>query len=150
VLALLLVLENSAFSRSGWWNKIIAEGSGSLFGAEVPQIEHEHDDEHDSPNFGICVDMRLAENRRVTSLRFVNCFTRASERRELDDRFFAHFSASQFPGQPALPHHQHSIGQCDYFRKTDGTAVEFERSGVWPEGARYNLHKCALAGAVFS
>jgi hypothetical protein len=30
------------------------EGSGSLFDAEVPQIEHEHDDdEHDSPNFGI-------------------------------------------------------------------------------------------------
>jgi hypothetical protein len=28
--------------------KIIAKGWGSLFGAEVPQIEHEHDDEHDS------------------------------------------------------------------------------------------------------
>ena len=27
---------------------MIAEGSGSLFGAEVLQIEH--DDEHDSPN----------------------------------------------------------------------------------------------------
>jgi len=37
--------------------KIIAEGSGSFFGAEVPQIEHEHEqeDEHDSPNFGIWV-----------------------------------------------------------------------------------------------
>jgi hypothetical protein len=33
--------------------KIIAEGSGSLFGAEVPQIEQE--DEHDSPNFGLWV-----------------------------------------------------------------------------------------------
>jgi len=34
---------------------MIAEGSGSLFGAEVPRIEHEHDDEHehDSLNFGI-------------------------------------------------------------------------------------------------
>jgi len=34
---------------------MIAEGSGSLSGAEVPRIEHEHDDEHehDSPNFGI-------------------------------------------------------------------------------------------------
>ena len=33
---------------------MIAKGSGSLFGAEVPRIEHEHehDDEHehDSPN----------------------------------------------------------------------------------------------------
>ena len=30
---------------------MIAAGSGSLFGAEVPPIEHEHDDEHehDSP-----------------------------------------------------------------------------------------------------
>ena len=34
---LVLVLENAAYL-----------GSGSLFGAEVPQIEHEHDDEHDS------------------------------------------------------------------------------------------------------
>jgi hypothetical protein len=34
------------------WNKIIAEGSGSLFGTEVPQIEHEHD----SANFGIWVN----------------------------------------------------------------------------------------------
>jgi len=53
VLVLVLVLENSAYlSRSDRWNKIIAEGSGSLFGAEAPQIEHEHDDEHeqeDSP-----------------------------------------------------------------------------------------------------
>jgi len=32
--------------------KIVAEGSGSLFGAEVPQIEHEHDDD-DSRDFGI-------------------------------------------------------------------------------------------------
>jgi len=33
---------------------MIAGGSGSLFGAEAPLIEHEHDDEHehDSPNFG--------------------------------------------------------------------------------------------------
>jgi hypothetical protein len=33
---------------------MIAEGSGSLFGAD-PRIEHEHDDEHehDSANFGI-------------------------------------------------------------------------------------------------
>jgi hypothetical protein len=31
-----------------------AEGPGSLFGAEVPQIEHEHDEhEHDYPKFGI-------------------------------------------------------------------------------------------------
>ena len=26
---------------------MIAEGSGSFFGAEVPRIEHEHDDEHE-------------------------------------------------------------------------------------------------------
>jgi len=32
---------------------MIAEGTGSLFGAEVPRIEHEHDDEHDSVDFGI-------------------------------------------------------------------------------------------------
>jgi len=34
---------------------MIAEGSGFFFGAEVPGIEHEHDDEHehDAPNFGI-------------------------------------------------------------------------------------------------
>jgi len=32
---------------------MIAEGSGSLFGGEVKRIEHEHDDEHDSANFGI-------------------------------------------------------------------------------------------------
>ena len=31
---------------------MMAEGSGSLFGAEVPRIEHEHEHEHDSPNFG--------------------------------------------------------------------------------------------------
>jgi len=30
---------------------MIAEGTGSLFGAEVPRIEH--DDEHDSVDFGI-------------------------------------------------------------------------------------------------
>ena len=35
VLVLLLVLENAAFSR---------QGPGSLFGTEVPQIEHEHVD----------------------------------------------------------------------------------------------------------
>jgi hypothetical protein len=36
---------------------MIAEGSGSLFGAGVPRIEHEHDDEHDHDalNFGIQV-----------------------------------------------------------------------------------------------
>jgi hypothetical protein len=38
---------------------MIAEGSGSLFGAEVPRIEHddehEHEHEHDSLNFGIWV-----------------------------------------------------------------------------------------------
>jgi len=30
-------------SRSARWNKPIAEASGSLFGTEVLQIEHEHD-----------------------------------------------------------------------------------------------------------
>jgi hypothetical protein len=32
---------------------MIAEGSGSLFGAEVPRIEHDDEHEHDSLNFGI-------------------------------------------------------------------------------------------------
>jgi len=32
---------------------MIAEGSGSLFGAEVPQIEHDDEHEHDSANFGV-------------------------------------------------------------------------------------------------
>ena len=45
MLLLVLVLENSAYLAVRVWNKIIAERSGSLFGAQVPQIE----DEHDSP-----------------------------------------------------------------------------------------------------
>jgi hypothetical protein len=58
VLVLVLALENLHISRSERWNKIITEGSGSLFSAQVPQIEHEHDDEHehDSPNFGISTE----------------------------------------------------------------------------------------------
>jgi serine/threonine protein kinase len=41
---------------------MMAEGSGSLFGAEVPRIEHKHDDEHehDALNFGILIELGLA------------------------------------------------------------------------------------------
>ena len=41
----MLVLENSEYLAVKVMDKMIAEGSGSLFGAEVPRIEHEH--EHD-------------------------------------------------------------------------------------------------------
>jgi hypothetical protein len=53
VLLLVLVLESSAYLAVNVMEKIINEGSGSLFGAEVPRIEHERDDEHehDAPNF---------------------------------------------------------------------------------------------------
>ncbi|MBV8351546.1 MAG: hypothetical protein JO251_01530 [Verrucomicrobia bacterium] len=52
---LLLVLENSARLAVRVMERNNCRRIGSLFGAEVPQIEHEHDDEHehDSPNFGI-------------------------------------------------------------------------------------------------
>ena len=54
VLLLVLVLENSAYlAVKSDGTKMIAEGSGSLFGAEVPRIEHEHDDEHEHDSLPI-------------------------------------------------------------------------------------------------
>ena len=57
----MLVLENCGYLAVRVTEQKIAEGSGSLFGAEVPQIEHEHDDEHehDFPNFGIWVKSQV-------------------------------------------------------------------------------------------
>jgi hypothetical protein len=40
---LLLVLEISAYLAVRVIEQLIAEGSGSLFGADVPRNEHEHD-----------------------------------------------------------------------------------------------------------
>jgi len=34
---------------------MIADGSGSLFGVEVPKIEHDDEHEHDCPNFGVWI-----------------------------------------------------------------------------------------------
>jgi hypothetical protein len=51
VLLLVLVLENSAYLAVKVMEQSNCRASGSLFGAEVLRIEH--DDEHDSPNFGI-------------------------------------------------------------------------------------------------
>ena len=49
VLLLVLVLENSAYlAVKSDGTKMFAEGSGSLFGAEVPRIEHDDEHEHDS------------------------------------------------------------------------------------------------------
>ena len=55
VLLLVLVLENSAYLAVKVMEQNNCRRSGSLFGAEVPRIEHEHEHEHehDSPNFGI-------------------------------------------------------------------------------------------------
>ena len=65
------MLENPAYLAVRVMEQIIAEGSGSLFGDEVPRIEDEHDDEdeheHDFPNFGIWFQNRLL-NRRAASV----------------------------------------------------------------------------------
>jgi len=56
VLLLVLVLENSAYLAVKVMEQNDHRRIGlSFFGAEVPRIEHEQDDEHehDSPNFGI-------------------------------------------------------------------------------------------------
>jgi len=54
---------------------MFTEGSGSLFGAEVPEIEHEHDDEHDSPNFGIWAESLLRRSTPNPELQTPNSFT---------------------------------------------------------------------------
>jgi hypothetical protein len=50
---LVLELEDAGVSSSERWNKNSYQESNSLFAAEAQQIEHELDDEHDSPNFGM-------------------------------------------------------------------------------------------------
>ncbi|MBV8417467.1 MAG: hypothetical protein JO251_19880, partial [Verrucomicrobia bacterium] len=63
VLLLVLVLENSAYLAVRVMEQINCRRIGLLFGAEVPQIEHEHDDEHEH-DFG---SLALPAIRRCTS-----------------------------------------------------------------------------------
>jgi hypothetical protein len=57
VLVLLLVLENADVWPPDRWNKLTT-GIGIPVRRRSRQFEHEHDDEHDSSNFGISVEER--------------------------------------------------------------------------------------------